>query len=61
MRAQVPKTTVVSFNLPTELVERLRADARQCECSMSAVVRASLRRRYATQDEQKPEVIGLGK
>jgi hypothetical protein len=52
MRARVePKTTVTSFQLPTNLLERVRAMARRRDLSMAAAVRAGLRLWLAAQDE----------
>ena len=57
MRAQATETTVVSFNLPTELVEHLRSAARRRECSMSAVVRVSLRHWLASRTQTNQELL----
>lgn len=52
MRAQADQTTTVtSFQLPTNLLERVRAVARRRDCSMAAAVRAGLRLWLATQDD----------
>ena len=50
-RADDHKTSVTSFQLPTNLLQRVRAVARRRDCSMAAAVRAGLRLWLATQDE----------
>ena len=52
MRAHVgPKTSTTSFQLPTNLLDRLRAVARRRDVSMANAMRAALRLYLATQDD----------
>jgi predicted DNA-binding protein len=45
MRARLePKTTITSFQFPTDLLERLREVAHQRDCSMAAAVREAVRK-----------------
>lgn len=45
-------TTVTSFQLPTNLLHRVRAAARRHDCSMAAAVRAALRMWLAKHGEE---------
>ena len=51
MRARVGPKTTVCFQLPIDLLERVRSVARRRDSSVSAAMRAGLRLWLATQDD----------